>query len=104
MPPVPYALWSQRQFDASPRATNPLPTSQSGAVCPALAAHPVPMHVVVSRGDRVLAVCCCGDTSLMLSAAQPGAGSLLRWWREYERAVLFGQAVEGSGVDEHLVR
>jgi hypothetical protein len=51
-------------------AAAPLPDLRSGAICPALAARSVPMHVVVSNGDRFLAICCGGDTSVMLSAVR----------------------------------
>jgi polyhydroxybutyrate depolymerase len=55
-------------------AAAPLPDGGTGRICPELAAHPVPMRLVFSHHDHVLAHCCGGDLAAMTAAVHHVAG------------------------------
>ncbi|MGW5053345.1 alpha/beta hydrolase family esterase [Actinokineospora sp. NPDC004072] len=54
-------------------AAAPLPDA-AGRICPELAAHPVPMRLVFSHNDHVLAHCCGGDLAAMTAGMHLLAG------------------------------
>ncbi|WP_189213905.1 alpha/beta hydrolase family esterase [Actinokineospora fastidiosa] len=54
-------------------AAAPLPDA-TGRACPALRAHPVPMRLVFSHNDHVLAHCCGGDLAAMTAGVRIMAG------------------------------